>query len=64
MPKKFVEVVVKATKRKQFVPEHFLGDPVLGAGIELTPSARADAKKTTATTAEDKTAATVDNKEK
>lgn len=63
MPKKFVEVVVKATKQKQFVPEHFLGHPVLGAGIELPPSARNAEKKTAATSA-DKTAATADNKEK
>lgn len=65
MPKKFVEVVVKATKRKQFVPEHFLGHPVLGAGIELPPKARTAAKKTApATPAADQTPATGDNKEK
>lgn len=69
MPKKFVEVVVKATKQKQFVPEHFLGHPVLGAGIELPPKERA-ARRAAATetapatpAADEKTAAIADDKE-
>lgn len=39
MPK-FVEVYSKATGRKQWVPEHFLRTPALGAGFELVPSVR------------------------
>lgn len=41
MASKKVQVVVKATGRKQWVPERWLGHPVLGRGIELPPSARA-----------------------
>lgn len=39
----FVEVVVKATGEKQYVPKHFLENPVLRAPFELPPSARAKA---------------------
>lgn len=36
----FIQVVVTATGRKQWVPEHYLNHPVLGAGIQLPPSVR------------------------
>ena len=38
MASKKVQVVVKATGKKQWVPERFLDHPVLGRGIELPPS--------------------------
>lgn len=41
MASKKVQVVVKATGRKQWVPERWLDHPVLGQGIALPPSARA-----------------------
>lgn len=43
MPK-FIEVYATATGRKQLVPEHYIGHPVLGAGISLLPSQRDQAQ--------------------
>jgi hypothetical protein len=66
-----VQVVVKATGKKQWVPAHFVGHPVLGKGIELPPSVR-KAKTATPTTpttdpdanqAAEETPATGDTKE-
>ena len=37
----FVEVVVKATKRKQMIPAHWLEHPSLSEPFTKTPSARA-----------------------
>lgn len=45
MTKPFVDVVVVATGRKQRVPAHFVGDPILGVGIRLTPAERARQEK-------------------
>jgi hypothetical protein len=39
----FVEAYAKSTGEKQVIPEHWLGDPVLGKNFELTPSAKARA---------------------
>lgn len=36
----FVDAYSTTTGRKQRVPRHFIGHPVLGAGLALTPSAR------------------------
>lgn len=36
----FIEVYAKATGLKQLVPAHFLDNPVLSKGLELTPSGR------------------------
>ena len=38
MAAKFVQAYAKTTGRIQRVPEYFIGDPVLGANLELTPS--------------------------
>ena len=37
----FIEVYSKTTGRKQWVPEHYIGNPVLGADFEIVPSKRA-----------------------
>jgi hypothetical protein len=65
MASKKVQVVVKATGRKQWVPERWLDHPVLGKGITLPPSARKKAAATPTETPEavqvaDKTPATGD----
>lgn len=39
----FVEAYSTVTGRKQRVPEHFIGHPVLGRNLSLTPSAKAAA---------------------
>lgn len=38
MASKFVQAYAKSTGRIQRVPEHFIGHPVLGRDLELTPS--------------------------
>lgn len=67
MASKKVQVVVKATGRKQWVPERWLDHPVLGKGIALPPSARKKAATTTETPeavpVADKTPAAGDDKE-
>lgn len=40
MDKRFVSAYSKSTGKKQRVPRHFIGHPVLGNNLELAPSAR------------------------
>ncbi|MGO1607594.1 MAG: hypothetical protein ACTHXF_08965 [Brevibacterium yomogidense] len=42
---KLVEVVVKATKKKQYIPAAWLDHPVLGRPFEKTPRQRGAEKK-------------------
>ena len=37
----FVNAYAKSTGKKQRIPKHWLGHPVLGRDFQLTPSARA-----------------------
>ena len=49
-PPRFVSAYSRATGRKQSVPRHWIGHPVLGANWALTPSQRArDAARDAAT---------------
>ena len=56
----FVERVVKATGRKQRIPEHWLDHPVFGPQFRLPPSAVAKAEKPAKKAAVKKAAPKVD----
>ena len=45
----FTDAVVKATGKKQRVPEHWLDHPTIGAQFRLPPSSSAKAEKPVAT---------------